>query len=97
MPDFLLLMHNDTSSPEDSRLWERYLTGLRTAGALIGGNSIGNGAAVRRFATPAPLSAHLTGFMRIRAADIEGAKRLVDGNPVLEAGGTVEIRELPED
>ncbi len=97
MPDFLLLMHNDTTRPEDERLWERYLAALRTTGALIGGSSIGHGAAVRRFATPAPVSAHLTGFMRIRAVDFHAALRLVEGNPVHEAGGTVEIRELPED
>jgi hypothetical protein len=30
------------------------------------------------------------------AADLDQAKALVAGNPVFEAGGTVEIRELPE-
>ncbi len=97
MPDFILLMHNDTQTPENSKLWELYLSSLRQIGAFEGGSSIGAGTTRRRFAEPAPLSAHLTGFIRITAKDLDEAKRLVEGNPVLEAGGTVEIRELPED
>lgn len=97
MPDFILLMHNDTQAPENSKLWELYLSSLRQIGAFAGGSSIGSGTTMRRFAEPAPISAHLTGFIRITAKDLDEAKRLVEGNPVLEAGGTVEIRELPED
>jgi hypothetical protein len=37
----------------------------------------------------------LTGFIRVRAKSLEQAKALVAGNPLYEAGGTVEIRELP--
>jgi len=97
MPDFILLMHNDTQAPENSTLWDLYLGSLRQIGAFAGGSSIGGGTTMRRFADPAPLSAQLTGFIRITAKDLDEAKRLVEGNPVLEAGGTVEIRELPED
>lgn len=97
MPDFILLMHNDTQAPENSALWDLYLGSLRQIGAFAGGSSIGGGTTMRRFADPAPLSAQLTGFIRITAKDLDEAKRLVEGNPVLEAGGTVEIRELPED
>jgi len=97
MPDFILLMHNDTQAPENSTLWDLYLGSLRQIGAFAGGSSIGGGTTMRRFADPAPLSAQLTGLIRITAKDLDEAKRLVEGNPVLEAGGTVEIRELPED
>lgn len=31
------------------------------------------------------------------ARDLEHAREYLDGNPVYEAGGTVEIRELPRD
>jgi hypothetical protein len=31
----------------------------------------------------------------VNANDLEQAKSLLVGNPVFEAGGTVEIRELP--
>ena len=44
-----------------------------------------------------PASTELTGFVRVRAASLEEAKRFLVGNPVYEAGGTVEIRELPRE
>ncbi len=40
---------------------------------------------------------HISGFIRIEADDLEHATRLLAGIPVYEAGGTVEIRELPRD
>ncbi|MEZ5966332.1 MAG: hypothetical protein R3F56_21030 [Planctomycetota bacterium] len=43
------------------------------------------------------ITRHLTGYIRVRAASLEEARDLVQGNPVFEAGGTVEIRELPKD
>lgn len=97
MPDFLLLMHDDTADPESGAAWEAYLASLRGAGALVGGSSIGQGTTIRRSGTAAPVSPGLTGFIRIRAADLDAAKRLAEGNPVYEAGGTIEIRDLPED
>jgi hypothetical protein len=43
----------------------------------------------------APITPGLSGYIRVRAASLEDARRFVVGNPVYEAGGTVEIRELP--
>ena len=37
----------------------------------------------------------LTGYIRIRAESLEAARHYLSGNPTFEAGGTVEIRELP--
>jgi hypothetical protein len=42
-------------------------------------------------------SNHLNGYIRVAAQNLEAAQALVIGNPVYEAGGTVEIRELPRD
>jgi hypothetical protein len=39
----------------------------------------------------------VTGFLRIRAASLDEAASFLAGNPVFEAGGTVELRELPKD
>jgi len=38
---------------------------------------------------------HLTGFLRITAEDLAPAQRRLAGNPVFEAGGTIEIRDVP--
>jgi hypothetical protein len=35
-------------------------------------------------------------YIRIEAANLAEAEALLDGNPVYEAGGTVEIRRLPQ-
>ena len=41
------------------------------------------------------LTAHLAGYIRVNADDLNHAKSMLAGNPHFEAGGTVEIRELP--
>jgi hypothetical protein len=45
--------------------------------------------------TTRPITTHLSGYVRIKAISLDHARDLVNGNPVFEAGGTVEIRELP--
>ena len=97
MPAFLLLMHNDTTAEESGAMWESYLATLRSKGAFAGGSSIGTGECIRKAGDPTPVARHLTGYARVEAADLAAARALVEGNPVYECGGTVEIRELTED
>jgi hypothetical protein len=47
-------------------------------------------------ATDGKLWAHyICGYLRVRAENADVARRFLVGNPVYEAVGTVEIRELP--
>ena len=62
---------------------------------VIGGSRIGRGICVRRSGTAPPIASHLGGYLRIESDDFAQAERLLAGNPVFEAGGTIEIRELP--
>jgi hypothetical protein len=39
---------------------------------------------------------HLIGYVRVNANNLDHAKSLLVENPHFEAGGTVEIRELPQ-
>ena len=94
MADFLLLMHDDAAGPTADG-WPAYLAGLRARGAFEGGSAIGRGLCVRKAGPTPAVGAHLTGFIRVTADSLEAARGLVAGNPVFEAGGTVEIRELP--
>jgi hypothetical protein len=94
MPDFLLLMHNDAPG-ERSEDWPAYLSTLESSGHLRGGSAIGDGVCVRKDGRTVAIAAHLNGFVRVEASGMDEAKRLVAGNPVFEAGGTVEIRTLP--
>ena len=41
------------------------------------------------------ITGHLTGFIRVRADDLNDAVRLLAKNPTFEAGGSIEVRELP--
>lgn len=101
MNDYILLMHDDTATKPTDAAWEAYFDMLHASGAVQGGSSVGKGAAFRRegpnSAKPGAESAHLTGFIRVVAADMADAQRFLAGNPVYECGGTVEIRELPRD
>ncbi|MBL8773086.1 MAG: hypothetical protein JNK30_17015 [Phenylobacterium sp.] len=94
MPDFIFLHHDDASG--DGGLdWDPYLTRLREAGVFQGGSEIGDGECVKKSGAAPEPTAHISGFIRVTAKDFAAARSLLSGNPVFEAGGTVEIRELP--
>ena len=95
MADFILLMHADSAVRDSASDWGPYLDGLQRAGVLRGGSAIGGGACMRKSGQAADLSHHLAGYVKVDARDLDHVRELVRGNPVYEAGGTVEIRELP--
>jgi hypothetical protein len=95
MTDYIFLMHDDAAADVDDREWEPYLRKLQQGGFFQGGSAIGDGVCARKSGAPASLTAHLTGFIRVKADNLDQAKSLLNSNPVFEAGGTVEIRELP--
>jgi hypothetical protein len=94
MPDYLILMHRDVEGAEAG--WPGYLAKLGATGRFQGGSSIGAGASFRKSGTPLPVSDSIVGFLRVEADDLAGAEAMLAGNPVYEAGGTCEIRLLPE-
>lgn len=99
MNDYMLLMHDDVPEgrTRPSNNWPAYLMKLREAGAFQGGSSIGGGMCVRKEGVAKEIAGHISGYIRIRALDLQAARALVADNPVYEAGGTIEIRELPKD
>ena len=100
MKDFILFMYNDSTNQvaaNDGDKWGEYLAGLRSSGQFEGGSSIGSGLHVRKGHSDRPSTPELNGFIRVRAEGLESARNFLAGNPIYEAGGTVEIRELPPD
>ena len=93
MTDYIFLMHDDAAA--DANAWEPYLRKLREGGHFEGGSAIGDGICVRKRGAADSPTAHLAGYIRINAESLDQARSLLVGNPVFEAGGTVEIRELP--
>jgi hypothetical protein len=99
MPEFIFLMHSDVQDrgiANDGQRWGEYFRKLRAAGGFNGGSSIGSGVQLRKGAAPVPANRAIEGFIRVEAESIEAVQSLVDGNPNYEAGGTVEVRELPQ-
>ena len=94
MSDYIFLMHADADADEQG--WEPYIRGLQQRGCFQGGSAIGDGICARKGGAPGALSAHIVGFIRVSADNIDQARSLLSGNPSFEAGGTVEIRELPQ-
>lgn len=97
MNEYLFLMHNDAADDSGSRddQWAAYIERLQQAGAFQGGSALGGGVCVAKAGVPAPISSQLTGYILVHTESLSRARELVQGNPVFEAGGTVEIRELP--
>ena len=100
MNEYMLLMHDDardTDAAGNNEHWNSYLAMLRTSKCFDGGSSIGTGTLYRKASSPVEIVGAFTGYLRVRARNLEEASRFLVGNPVFEAGGTVEIRELPRD
>jgi len=94
MADYILFMHDDALT-DDPNGWDAYLQTLKQNGVFEGGSAIGRGICMRKGAAAPDITKHLAGYVRVVAATIEEAKSFLTGNPHFEAGGTVEIRELP--
>lgn len=92
MPDFIFLIHDDAEGVDGTR-WGSYFENLGPA--FEGGSAIGSGVCVCKDGPAPEISSHLAGYIRVNAKDLEHARSLLSGNPHYEAGGTVEIRELP--
>jgi hypothetical protein len=93
MAEYIFLMHDDAI--DDDKAWGPYLDKLKQGGFFEGGSAIGDGVCARKSGELLSVTAHLTGYIRINADSFDQAKSLLIGNPLFEAGGTVEIRELP--
>ena len=93
MADFIYLMHE--AEPADPAAWQAYIDGLNDKGVLRGGSAIGKGVCLKRDGHAPPISSHIVGYVRIEVDDMATAQALLAGNPVYEAGGVIEVRELP--
>jgi len=99
MNEYILFMHDDvleSTIANDEARWGQYIEELRASGQFDGGSSIGDGAVFKKncVSQAAPLT--VTGYIRVRAENMDAAREFLNGNPIFEAGGTVEIRELPQ-
>jgi hypothetical protein len=81
--EYILFMHADADAskiPEEA--WAQYLSTLRASGALEGGSAIGGGVAMSKHRKTTLITDHITGYIRVRAANLDDACGLVAANPV---------------
>ncbi len=100
MKDFILFMYDDALDAEaanDGKRWGNYFSGLRASGQFEGGSFIGSGSKFRKDHPDRKSNTGINGFIRVRTESLAHAKAFLSGNPTYDAGGTVEIRELPRD
>jgi hypothetical protein len=98
MTEYVFFMHEDvldSSIANDEGLWEQYISRLRASGQFDGGSAIGTGMVFKKNLAGKAAARTVSGYIRVRAENFEAAEKFLIGNPTYEAGGTVEICELP--
>ena len=73
MPEYIFLMHDDAN--DDETAWERYLDRLKQSGCFEGGSAIGDGVCARKSGAAPSVTAHLTGYVRVIANNLDHAEK----------------------
>ncbi len=93
LPNYIFFMH------DDARMWKATGSHISQSYRLValskGVVPLVVASVSERKDEPPSLTVHLAGYIRVNADDLDHAKSMLAGNPHFEAGGTVEIRELP--
>jgi hypothetical protein len=87
VPDYIFLMHDDTTAPVVEADWPVWFARLRTMGAFEGGSAIGEEAAFRKTGVAGPVAGHIGGFVRVSATDIEAARCCWTATPFMKLAG----------
>lgn len=95
LAEFMMLMHGDYDVGGSPENWASYLDDLSRRGVLRGGSAIGAGFCLRMHDPIPEVTQKIVGYVKLEVRDADHVLECVRGNPVYEAGGTVEIRELP--
>lgn len=85
MSEYILLMHDDLPTAANESIWGPYLETLRENGSFEGGSEIGDGICLRKSGAVPEITAHLIGYIRLKADSIDHARSLLAGNPHFEA------------
>ncbi len=108
MTDFLFLFRGgrtDTLSPEEMQRslqkWGTWMEGLAKAGTFKGGEPLEEGGKVvsgtRKLVTDGPFLESkevVGGYLIVTAKDLGQAAEISKGCPILEEGGSVEVRAI---
>ena len=91
MPEYVMLMKVSAASGD----WDDYIEKLVSSVKFRGGSSLGNGVSVAE--GKVDCRCEVTGYMRFSAECSEEVKEFITGNPLYEAGGSIELlEEIPD-
>lgn len=91
MADFVMVMMGSASNGD----WDTYIEKLIASGKFRGGSSLGKGIGASKGANNSDCT--ITGFIRLSADSLDEVKALLEGNPLYEAGGRIELlEEIPD-
>lgn len=91
MADFVMVMVGEESEGD----WDAYIERLINSGKFRGGSSLGGGVSISKCGNESV--SMITGYMRFAADSIDEVRDLLEGNPLFEAGGRVDIlEEIPD-
>ncbi|AOS46154.1 hypothetical protein Verru16b_03251 [Lacunisphaera limnophila] len=94
MNEYIVLIQDNEKSAAVPESWDRFFQAARASGLFQGGSEIG-----RREIVGDPQTAlstkHVVGYMRFDAPDKSRLLDLLQLHPVVLAGGSIELCELP--
>lgn len=108
MQKFILLYRNDKNQPNPSpeqmqevlQSWNKWEGKLKEGGNYVGGDALGfQGRTITPNGTHtdgpyAEIKELIGGYNMILAKDLEHATELTKGCPILDMGGTIEVRDI---
>ena len=75
--------------------WDSYIERLIESGMFRGGSSLGNGVSVSK--EDGDGQCQISGYMRFSAENLNEVRAHLQGNPLYESGGRIEIlEEIPD-
>lgn len=95
MTQYLLLIHDNTTSDTTGADWDLFISAARQSGLFQGGSALGERVVIGDART-AKSTEHIAGYMRFDSDDRQKILDLLQQHPVVLRGGSVELCEMPK-
>ncbi|HMR73403.1 MAG TPA: hypothetical protein PKD68_05375 [Candidatus Saccharibacteria bacterium] len=95
MKQYLLLIHDNSTSDSTADEWQRFFVAAKDSGFFRGGSEIGEHTLLGKNQSVSS-SRHIVGYMRFDADEKSKLLSLLNSHPTVLHGGTIELCELPK-
>jgi len=93
--EYIIFIHNNTDKKTAEEQWHSFFSLATDSGMFQGGSEIYNSEAMGSKIIPNIMDT-ISGFMRFETSDKNKLLSLLDKHPVIIAGGSLEICEMPK-